>query len=91
MMPDPVRQVVEANAKAVRRGALSIWTVYNKPKDHPHGFMARRHEVAKGRHRSTMDTLKADLPEIRKVFRKAGLTRMIRSPEDEPHIVEVWL
>jgi hypothetical protein len=90
-MTDPVAQVLEVNAKAVKRGALSIWTVYNRPKDHSTGYMARRHEVVGGEERSTMDTLKADLEDIQEIFLAAGLTRLTRDETDDPVIVESWL
>ena len=80
-----------ANADAMKRGALAIWTVYDRPKDHPGGFIARMHEVADGESRPTDHTLKGDLEEIRQVFWQAGLVKLTRSAGDEPHIVENWL
>lgn len=82
-----VEMVLEINAEAVKRGALSIWTVYNNPD----GYMARRHEVLEGKERATLDTMKADLGGLQEVFREAGLIRMERSPEDDPVIVEAWI
>ena len=90
-MSDPVFQVMDVNAKAAKRGALSIWTVYDRPSDHPRGFMARRHEVVAGKERSTMDTIKADLSQLRVIFLTAGLTCLARDEGDEPQIVECWL
>jgi hypothetical protein len=85
------RMVIMANADAIKRGALAIWTIYNRPKDYPDGFIARLHEVAKGKHGPTDKTIKGALDDIRHAFYRAGLTRLPRSPEDEPQIVESWL
>lgn len=83
--------VIMANADALKRGALAIWTIYNRPLDHPDGFIARLHEVAKGKNGPTDKTVAGDLHLIRRVLYRAGLTRMPRSPDDEPQIVESWL
>ena len=83
--------VIMANADAIKRGALAIWTIYNRPKDYPQGFIARLHEVAKGKNGPTDKTIDGGLDEIRHAFYRAGLTRMPRSADDEPQIVESWL
>lgn len=83
--------VIMANADAMKRGALAIWTIYNRPLDHPDGFIARLHEVGKGKTGPTDKTVMGELDEIRHAFYRAGLTRMPRSPEDEAQIVESWL
>jgi hypothetical protein len=44
MIDDPAFKVLMANAEAIKRGALSLWTIYEKPLDHPDGFLARRFE-----------------------------------------------
>ena len=90
-MVDPVRQVVEAQAKAISQGLLSMWTVYDKPKDYPDATVARRFEIEGGQERATDDLLRASLEELRRVFDEAGLYRIMRAEDDEPHIVEVWL
>jgi hypothetical protein len=71
---------------------LSIWTIYDHPRDYPNGFIARRHTVAVSGTGPTDDTVKADdLTTLRRHLLQAGLTRINRSPEDEPQIVESWL
>jgi hypothetical protein len=73
-------------------GILSIWTIYDHPRDYPTGFIARRHEVVVGGTGPTDDTVKADdLYTLRKHLLQAGLTRINRSPDDEPQIVESWI
>jgi hypothetical protein len=92
MIDDPAFKVLMANAEAMKRGALPLWTIYERPLDHPDGFLARRFESsAKDGAVATMDTVKGELEEIRQIFWKAGLMKLSRSPGDEPQIVETWV
>lgn len=66
---------------------LEIWTVYDSPVDLPDRFVARKFvldkptgEILQDR---TLDGLRNKLP--------PGLTRLERSPNDDPVIVECWL
>lgn len=73
---------------------LDLWTIYERPKDYPEGYVARRFEVGVGVHSPTNQIITADsLDEIRELLLDAhpGLYRIPRSPEDEPQIVEVWV
>ena len=84
--------IVIAQAEAVKRGALSMWTVYEKPTDYPNGYVARRFEAAAGVTAATAMTLKSrELEPIREKLSRAGLVRLDRNPDDEPQIVETWL
>jgi hypothetical protein len=87
MIDDPAFKVLMANAEAMKRGALSLWTIYEKPLDHPDGFLARRFEMDA----PTLDTVTGDLEHIRLIFTRAGLYRLGREPDDEPQIVETWV
>jgi hypothetical protein len=91
MIDDPAFKVLMANAEAIKRGALSLWTIYEKPLDHPDGFLARRFESNKDGDGPTMDTVTGDLEHIRDIFTRAGLYRLGREPDDEPQIVETWV
>lgn len=72
--------------------ALSIWTVYDHPTDHPHEFIARRFEVDGKGTRATAETLAStSLDLLRDELSARGLTCLTRSPDDDPKIVEVWL
>ena len=70
---------------------LHIWTVYKRPTDYPHGFVARLHLVGSGMHGptnlahygATLDAVRAKLPN--------GLVCMQRNEADEAQIVETWL
>ena len=91
MNDDPAAEILMANAEAMKRGMLPLWTVYEKPLDHPQGFVARRFESGKGFHGPTMDTVTGELEDIRAIFRLAGLIKLDRDVEDEPQIVETWV
>ena len=90
-MTDPAHHVLMANADAIKRGLLSVWTIYDRPRDHPEGFIARRFEVAAGGPIATRDTVTGKLEDIRQAFWKAGLMKLTRQTEDEPQIVESWV
>ena len=86
------QRISEANAEAMTRGVLSMWTVYDHPADHPEGFIARRFEVGKGQTTATTDTVSASsIIELRAMFDICGMFRLPRHDEDEPPIVETWL
>ena len=83
--------VVMAQADAMKRGALTMWTIYDRPSDHPHGFIARRFEIDVGKITATEHKLISDLEGLRKIFHAAGLMKLSRQEEDEPQIVETWV
>lgn len=66
---------------------LELWTVYDSPIDLPGRFVARKwvldqptNELVQDK---TLDGLRAKLPR--------GLTRLERSPQDDPKILETWI
>jgi hypothetical protein len=91
MIDDPAFKILIANADAMKRGVLPMWTIYEKPLDHPDGFIARRFEVEKGQYGPTLDTVTGDLAYIREIFQRAGLFKLPREDGDEPAIVETWV
>lgn len=71
---------------------LSIWTIYDHPRDFPDAYVARRAEIGAGVVGHTSDTVTdQDLEKIRAEFRQRGLVRLPRAESDDPVIVEVWL
>jgi hypothetical protein len=90
MMEDAIKGVIREQHTAAQRGALSMWTIYDRPKDYPDGYVARRHEASKGGTVATADTLVGDLAKLRAIFQRAGLFCITRSEEDDPVIVETW-
>jgi hypothetical protein len=92
MGDDPVLHILTAQSDAAKRGALAVWTVYDRPDDYPYGFIARMVEVASGgATTSTSLVLTGELAGIRHVLAKARRIRLDRKPDDAPQVVESWL
>lgn len=85
---DVVAMILRAQTNAAQRGALTMWTIYDRPTDHPHGIIARRHETPGG---PTENRLIADLDFLRECFRSAGLVYVDRQKGDDEKIVETWI
>jgi hypothetical protein len=84
--------VIAAAWNSARRGALSIWTVYDSPSDFPGLYVARRFEMdGEGQPVAMEKCSSADLGVVRDALRGAGLTRIGREPDDDAKIVESWL
>jgi hypothetical protein len=91
-MTDDVFDIVLLQAEAAKRGALAIWTVYERPRDYPCGFIARRFEVSGLGPKPTRQVIKClELEPIRDKLERAGLVCMARQEGDEPQIVESWV
>jgi hypothetical protein len=88
---DEVAELVKGQMEAARRGVLTIWTIYDRPKDYPQGFIARRFDVGAGGIVATGTTMIGGLHEMRTWFLRAGLTVIDRQERDEPPIVESWI
>jgi len=68
---------------------LSIWTVYDHPRDYPHCYVARQF---RGEQPTNSVIISADLEKLRAVLlAEMGLTRLERSANDDPVILETWL
>jgi hypothetical protein len=71
---------------------ISIWTIYDHPKDFPNFFVARRWEVEGGSPLATTEIITStSLERVRNEMETLGLTKLMSTPKDQPHIVEVWL
>jgi hypothetical protein len=90
-MQEIFETVATAHNEALSRGVLSLWTIYDRPRDFPHSFVARRFEVDKNGDRATNDTVQGELHILRQSFRHCGLTCIRRADEDDLKIVETWL
>jgi len=77
--------------------SVSMWVIYDHPKDYPKNFVARRWVVAGtgvGKPCPTQDEKLADtLHELRESLRSQhpGLTVIPRDQGDDPVIVESWI
>jgi hypothetical protein len=70
---------------------LEMWTIYQYPSDYPGDFVARKQVIGAGVVIQSDDMFTADtLDEIRKLLPR-GLVRMMRHPNDDPKIIEVWM
>jgi hypothetical protein len=72
---------------------LAMWTVYKNPTDYPDKFVARRFDVDAGGAKPSDSIIVApDLDKLRDVLQfEMGLVKLMRSPGDEPQIMETWL
>ena len=69
--------VLTAQSDAAKRGALAVWTVYDRPDVYPDGFIARMFEVASGGTTTPTDmVLTGELAGIRHVLAKARRIRL---------------
>jgi hypothetical protein len=69
---------------------VAIWTVYERPKDYPQGYVARRFVIKANLPISTEETMFGLTPDDVRAQLPKGLIRIERDPEDEPQIVETW-
>jgi hypothetical protein len=90
-MTDAAAKIAAAQWRAAKRGVLSMWTIYDRPKDYPDGYIARRFDCTALGPVATQHAYPGELELIRETLRAAGLVRMDRLPDDEPQIVETWL
>ena len=70
---------------------LSMWVIYDRPRDYPDGPIARRWEIGVGSARPTSEAIAGPLDMLRRHFHSLGLTVLARDPTDEPQIVESWI
>lgn len=71
---------------------LSMWTVYDHPRDYPEGYIARRWDIGKNTSLPTADVIRAkNLRTIRDKMTNMGLVKLMRSDGDDPTIVESWI
>jgi hypothetical protein len=73
---------------------LVMWTVYKHPKDYPGEYVARKFVITEDFYGPSNESISSrSLRDVRNVLRSLypGLIQLKRPPDDEPHIVEVWL
>jgi hypothetical protein len=100
--PSMGRQPRQRNRCAVRPPAsqgepvtpLVMWRVYKHPKDFPGEYVARKFVMTEDFYGPSNESISSrSLRDVRSVLRSLyrGLVQLKRLPDDEPHIVEVWL
>lgn len=77
--------------EGMERRNLHMWTVYDRPTDHPDEVVARLWFAAAEPIATPALLKSADLEELRSAFIQTGYSCIPRSPGDDPKIVEVWL
>lgn len=70
--------------------SLKNWVIYERPTDHPVGFVVREFEVTAGEVKP-LEAQTAPTLEAARELVPAGLYRIDRFPQDDPNIVEVWM
>jgi hypothetical protein len=90
-MIEAAHEIALLNQAVMKEGALPVWTIYDHPRDHPTGFVARMHISSKGEVKASPQVVAVDLDALRIILQDAGLTCICRSESDDPVIVESWL
>jgi hypothetical protein len=80
--------VLTTQSEAAKEGKLTMWVIYDKPKDFPEETVARRHEVPGG---PTDNMMGGEVEFMRDVFRAAGLVCIGRQEGDDAKILETWI
>lgn len=75
----------------LKQSTISLWVIYDHPKDHPDAFVVRRWHIDQGITMPDKDCLLAEsLPEARGLI-PYGRFRLPRQEKDDPVIVESWI
>lgn len=72
------------------RPQLLMFTIYEKPKDHPNGFMVRAWRV-ESKDPTPLEATRVDTLEEARQLIPAGMVKIPRDPSDDPVIVESWI
>ena len=71
---------------------LTMWAIYDHPKDYPDLYVARMFLVSSGNGAPTSNIkTNSDLDVIRSEMRNLGLVQIPRDVNDDPVIIETWL
>lgn len=87
------RLIHEASMAARAKNMLSMWTIFDRPKDHPDGHIARCFLTGSGllEPMPTTSAITGELETIRESMLLCGLYCLTRDPNDHPNVVETWL
>ena len=72
---------------------MTGWTIYDHPSDYPDVFIARKWIARRdGTVEATPSIVTSkDIMRLRAEMMQMGLVKMMRSPGDDPKIMEVWI
>lgn len=70
---------------------MPIWVIYDHPRDFPDKWVVRRQWVEQGVIHFDKQAFLVDTLEEARECIPPGLVRFLRSPDDDPVIVESWL
>jgi hypothetical protein len=92
------RRARQRDRRAVLQGEpvtpLVIWKLYKHPKESPGEYVARKFVITGDFYGPSNESISSrSLRDVRNVLRSlyCGLIQLKRLPDDETHIVEVWL
>lgn len=70
---------------------LSMWVIYERPRDYPTSYVVRRHDLTShGMFATPHHSIHATLEEARAAVPE-WTVRLERDDDDEPQIVELWI
>ena len=81
----------DGKAMSTQHSELSMWVIYEKPRDYPQSFVVRRWRVVAERVIATQEFSVHDTLEQAREGVPVWCARIDRDPEDDPVIVESWL
>lgn len=84
------RGIQQLQANAYAGGDLLIWVIYEHPSDFPAEYVVRPFSSKRGAPLA-LHFNHAQLEYVRGAMRNMGLTRLPRSPGDDPCILESWV
>lgn len=71
---------------------LTIWVIFDRPKDYPEYFVARKFIYKDGGMQATSLIFKnKEIENIRTNFRAKGFSPIPRQVDDDPVIIESWI
>jgi hypothetical protein len=82
---------VMTTLRNVDRRRLPMWTIYDRPKEFPAGYLARLWYSLPQPEATALVIPNDDLEVLRDYFAEIGCTLLPRSEADQPNIVESWL
>jgi hypothetical protein len=71
--------------------ALTVWVIYNSPRDHPGKWVLRAQDANRDGVRPHDDCYVCESLEQARAYLPWGVVKLARHPEDDPVIYETWV